>query len=203
MQTRSQTAQPAQPPKQSAYTQASNAVSQTPPEQRALAPPTRQYGEPTASITRGPSSQPSSDEARARLDAQRRQEQGQLQESSNVDLEYGVEQQPAEGYIADSVERKGMGMQRAQAGAHAGPVGSAAGPGHPGFGEERDLAANMDQKMADHDRLLGEKVEKVGRSPAGPDGDVAEREAVRERKLKRNEEVEEALKETSGTPVVG
>ena len=200
MQTRSQTAQPAQPPKQAAYEQDSNPVSQTPSEQRETPPPTRQYGDPTASITRGPSSQPSNDEARARPATQHRQGHAQTQRASNVDLEYGVEQQPAEGYIADSVQRKGMGTQRAQAGAHAGPVGSAAGPGHPGFGEERDLAANMDQKRAEHDWLLGDK---VGRSPAGPDGDVVEREDVRECKLKRNEEVEGALKEDSGTPVVG
>jgi len=200
MQTRSQTAQPAQPPKQAAYEQASNPISQTSSEQRATSPSTRQYGDPTASITRGPSSQPTNDEARSRLATQHRQEHAQTQRASNVDLEYGVEQQPAEGYIADSVQRKGMGTQRAQVGAHAGPVGSAAGPGHPGFGEERDLAANMDQKRAEHDRLLGDKVE---RSPAGPDGYVAEREGVRERKLKRNEEVEKALKESSGTPVVG
>lgn len=197
-QTRSQAAQPAQPPKEATYAQASNPVSQTPSEQRAPVP-SRQYGDPTASITRGPSSQPSNDEARAHLDAQHQQERKQMQRSSDVDLEYGVEQQPAEGYIADSVVRKGMGMQRAQAGAHAGPVGSAAGPGHPGFGDERDFAANMDQKRTDHDRILGDK---IGRSPAGPDYDVAEREAVREGKMKRNEEVEEALKESSGTPVV-
>lgn len=200
MQTRSQTAQSAQPPKRAAYEQASNPVSQTPSEQRATPPPTRQYGDPTASITRGPGSQPSNDEARAGLAAQHRQEHARTQRAPDVDLEYGVEQQPAEGYIADSVQRKGMGTQRAQAGAHAGPVGSAAGPGHPGFGEERDLAANMGEKRAEHDRLLGDK---VGRSPAGPDGDVVEREGVRERKLKRNEEVEGALKEGSGTPVVG
>lgn len=199
MQTRNQTAQPAQPPKQAAYEQASNPISQTSSEQRATPPPTRQYGDPTASITRGLSSQPSNDEARARLAAQHREEHAQAQRASDIDIEYGVEQQPAEGYIADSVQRKGMGTQRAQVGAHAGPVGSAAGPGHPGFGEERDLAANMDQKRAEHDRLLGVKAE---RSPAGPDGYVAEREGARERKLKRNEEVEEALKENSGTPVV-
>ncbi|CEJ57647.1 hypothetical protein PMG11_06333 [Penicillium brasilianum] len=199
MQTRSQTRQPVQPPKEAAYTQASNPVSQTPSEQRAP-PPTRQYGDPTPSITRGPSSNPSNDEALARLQEQHRQEQEQMQKSPDVDLEYGVEQQPAEGYIADTVARKGMGMQRAQDGAHAGPVGSAAGPGHPGFGEERDLAANMEQKKAEHERMLGEK---VGRSPAGPDAEVVEREAVRERKLKRNEEVEGVLKESSETPVVG
>ncbi|KAF3391275.1 hypothetical protein F1880_007709 [Penicillium rolfsii] len=199
MQTRSQTAQPAQPPKEAAYTQSSNPVSQSPSEQRTPAPPTRQYGDPATSITRGPSSQPSNDDARARLEAEHHLKEEQMQQRPDTDLEYGVEQQPAEGYIADTVSRKGMGMQRAQADAHAGPVGSAAGPGHPGFGEERDLAANMDQKKAEHDRILAEN---VGGSP-GTNNDVAEREAVRERKLKRNEEVEGALKETSGTPVVG
>lgn len=193
MKTRSQTAQPAQPPMEAAYTQASNPISQTPSEQRTPAPPTRQYGDPTTSITRGSSSQPSNDDARAHLEAKHRQEREHMQQRPDTDLEYGVEQQPAEGYIADTVSRKGMGMQRAQAGAHAGPVGSAAGPGHPGFGEERDLAANMDQKRAEHDHLLGDT----------QDRDVAEREAVRERKLKRNEEVEGALKEKSRTPVVG
>lgn len=200
MKTRSQTAQPAQPPKEATYTQSSNPVSQTPSEQRAPVPPTRLYGGPTTSTTRGPSSKPSNDYARAHLEAQHRQEQEHMQKHPDTDLEYGVEQQPAEGYIADTVSRKGMGMQRAQAGAHAGPVGSAAGPGHPGFGEERDLAANMDQKRAEHDLLLGDK---VGRSPEGGNSDVAEREAVRERMLKRNEEVEGALKEKSGAPVVG
>lgn len=200
MKTRSQTAQPAQPPKEATYTQSSNPISQTPSEQRAPVPPTRLYGDPTTSTTRGPSSKPSNDDARAHLEAQHRQEQDHMQKHPDTDIEYGVEQQPAEGYIADTVSRKGMGMQRAQAGAHAGPVGSAAGPGHPGFGEERDLAANMDQKRAEHDRLLGDK---VGRSPEGGNSDVAEREAVRECKLKRNEEVEEALKEKSGAPVVG
>jgi hypothetical protein len=58
----------------------------------------------------------------------------------------------------------------------------------------------MDQQRAEHERRLGEK---VGRGSAGADRDVSEREAVRERKLKRNEEVEGALKEESGTPVVG
>lgn len=194
-------AQPAQPPKQEAYAQASNPVSHAPQEQRAPAPQTRQHGDSLASITRSPNSQPSSDEARARLEAQHQQEKREMQKASDVDLEYGVEQQPAEGDIANSVEHKGMSMNRAQAGAHAGPVGSAAGPGHPGFGEERDLAAGMDQKRAEHDRLLGER---VGQSPQAPDNDVAVREAVRQRKLEQNENVDakEAVKEATGEPVV-
>lgn len=195
METRTQAHQPPQPSKEAAYAQASNPVSQTPSEQRTPAP-ARQYGDPTASITRGPSSQPSNDEARERLEAERRQHRKEMEMSRDVDTEYGIEQQPAEGYIADTVLRKGMGMQRAQAGAHAAPVGNARGPGHPGFGEERDLAANMDEKRAEHDRILAE------RNAQSPATDVAERKAVRERKMQENEEIERALKESSGTPVV-
>lgn len=123
-----------------------------------------------------------------------------MQNAPDVDLEYGIEQQPAEGYIADAVERKGMSTNRAQAGAHAGPVGSAAGPGHPGFGEQSDFAAGMDQKREEHDRLLDKR---VGQSPA-PDNEVAEREAVRQQKLERNENVdtEEAVKRATGEAVL-
>jgi hypothetical protein len=60
----------------------------------------------------------------------------------------------------------------------------------------------MDEKRAEHDRILGER---VGQSPAPPDHDAAEREAVRQRKLQQNESVdaEEAVKEATGDPVVG
>ncbi|KAJ5306965.1 hypothetical protein PENANT_c003G05119 [Penicillium antarcticum] len=204
MQTRSKTqaGQPAQPPKQAAYEQASNPVSHNPQEQRAPAETTRHHGDSIAAITRTAKSNPSSDEARARLGEQHRQHERELQSAPDVDLEYGVEEQPSEGYIADSVHRKGMGIQRAQAGAHAGPVGSAGGPGHPGFGEQGSLTANMDQKMFEHERVLGER---VGHSPAEPDGETAEREAVRQQKLARDEhiDVEGAVKEATGDPVVG
>jgi hypothetical protein len=204
MQTRSktQTSQPAQPPKEAAYEQASNPVSHKPQEQRAPADTTRHHGDSIAAITRTAKSNPSSDEARARLDDQHRRDQEQLGNAPDVDLEYGVEEQPSEGYIADSVQRKGMGIQRAQAGAHAGPVGSAGGPGHPGFGEQGDLMANMDQKMFEHERVLGER---VGHSPAEPDGETVEREAARQQKLERDEriDVEGAVKEATGDPVVG
>ncbi|KAI2709125.1 hypothetical protein CBS147332_6184 [Penicillium roqueforti] len=204
MQTRSQTAaQTAQPPKQAAYAQSSNPVSHTPQEQRAGTETSRQHGDTVGAIKRTAESQPSSDEARARLSAQHQQHEQELHNVPDVDLEYGVEEQPAEGYIADAVQRKGMGMQRAQAGAHAGPVGSAGGPGHPGFGEADDLAANLGSKRAEHDRILGEK---VGSSPGEPgaDAEVAEREAVRREKLERDEklDVEEAVKEATGDPVV-
>ncbi|CAL5867192.1 uncharacterized protein PFLUO_LOCUS1404 [Penicillium psychrofluorescens] len=206
MEPRNQSNQPEQPPEQAAFAQASNPVSQTPQEQRAPAEPARHYGDAPGSITRRTAdSKPSSDEERARLDEKRQQEQQEsrsVQNSANADLEYGVEQQPAEGYIADAVQRKGMGVQRAQAGAHAGPVGSAAGPGHPGMGEEKDLAADMGRKQEQHEKMLGDK---VGRSPPGPDHEAAEREAVRERKLKQDEslDVKGTLKEATGEPVVG
>ncbi|KAJ5625415.1 hypothetical protein N7510_001724 [Penicillium lagena] len=203
METRNQSNQPGQPPKQATYTQASNPVSQTPQEQRAPTEPVRHYGDAPGSITRRTAdSKPSSDEERARLDGKHQQQQRSLQNSPNVDLGYGVEQQPAEGYIADAVHRKGMGMQRAQAGAHAGPVGSAAGPGHPGQGGERDLTADMGRKQEQHDKMLGDR---VGRSPPAPDHEVAEREAVRERKLKQDEslDVKGTVKEATGDPVVG
>ncbi|KAJ5118005.1 hypothetical protein N7448_004349 [Penicillium atrosanguineum] len=203
-QTRSQTAQAAQfsqPPKQAAYAQASNPVEHTPQEQRTLGTQSHQYGEAEPSITRGASSRPSNDEARALLEQQQRQDKRAMQNHA-VDLEYGVEQQPSEGYIADSVERKGMGQRRAQAGAHAGPVGSAGGPGHPGFGDQVDLAAGMDEKRAEHDRMLDER---AGKGSVPMDHDVAEREAVRQRKLQQNENVDakEAVKQATGDPVVG
>ncbi|KAJ5462278.1 hypothetical protein N7530_010483 [Penicillium desertorum] len=195
--------QPAQPLKQAAYAQSSNPVSQTPQEQRATTEPGRHRGDTIGAIKRTAVSRPSSDEERARLSAQHQQHEQELHNAPDVDLEYGVEQQPAEGYIADAVQRKGMGMQRAQAGAHAGPVGSAGGPGHPGFGEADDLAANLGSKRVEHDRILGDR---VGRSPTEPqEGDVAEREAVRRRKLERDEklDVQGAVEQATGDPVVG
>lgn len=198
-----QSDQPHQPPKQAAYTQASNPVSLTPQEQQTRAQPARQYGDALASITRRTAdSTPSNDEARARLQEQHRKEQREMQNAPSTDLEYGVEQQPAEGYIADTVERKGMGMKRAQEGAHAGPVGSAIGPGHPGFGEERDLAADLGRKQEEHERILGDR---VGQSPSEPDQEAAEREAVRYRKLRQDEnlDVKDTVKEATGEPVAG
>lgn len=204
MQTRSQARaeQPAQPPKQAVYDQSSNPVSHTPQEQRAPAEPVRHHGDSIGAMTRTAQSNPSNDEARARLSARHKQHEQEMQSAPDVDLDYGVEQQPAEGYIADAVQRKGMGTQRAQAGAHAGPVGSAGGPGHPGFGEADDLAAKLPQKRAEHDRVLGAR---VGNSPAEPDGEVAEREAVRRRALERDEnlDVQGAIREATGDPVVG
>ncbi|KXG52015.1 uncharacterized protein PGRI_082990 [Penicillium griseofulvum] len=194
--------QPSQPPKQAAYVQSSNPVSHTPQEQRATTEPGRHHGDTVGAIKRTAESQPSNDETRACLSAQQQKHEQDMHNAPEVDLEYGVEQQPAEGYIADTVHRKGMGMQRAQAGAHAGPVGSASGPGHPGFVEADDLAANLGAKRVEHDRILGDR---IGKSPVEPEGEVAEREAVRRRKLERDEklDVEGAVKQATGDPVVG
>ena len=202
METRNRSSQPAQPPKNAAYAQASNPVSHRPGEQRSTqeAPP-RSHGDAPAAIKRTADSKPSSDETRARLNEQHRLDRHRMQNSPDVDIEYGVEQQPSEGYIADSVQRKGMGVERAQAGAHAGPVGSAGGPGHPGWGEQGDLAAHMQEKKEHHDRLLGQK---IGQSPPEPEYDVKEREAVRQRKLEQDEglNVEAAVNDATGSPVV-
>lgn len=200
METRNRSSQPAQPPKQAAYAQSSNPVSHNPGEQREAAAPIRHHGDPPM-IKRTMNSKPATDELRARLDERQKLEERKKQNAPDVDLEYGVEQQPSEGYIADSVGRKGMGIERAQAGAHAGPVGSYAGPGHPGFGEQRDLAADLDRKRVEHDQLLGDE---IGRSPPEPEYDVAEREAVRQNKLRRDGEmnVEAAVKDATGNAVV-
>ncbi|EKV06514.1 hypothetical protein Pdw03_5126 [Penicillium digitatum] len=200
MQTRSQTQdQPPQPPKQAAYAQSSNPVSQMPQEQRVTTEPSRHHGDTIGAIKRTAESKPSSDEERTRLSAQHRKHEQELHNAPDVDLEYGVEQQPAEGYIADTVQRKGREAQRAQAGAHAGPVGSAGGPGHPGFGEADDLTANLGAKKVEHDRILDERVKG---SPAEPEG---EGKAARRGRLERDEkfDVERAVKQVTGDPVVG
>ncbi|PWY65377.1 hypothetical protein BO94DRAFT_540851 [Aspergillus sclerotioniger CBS 115572] len=201
MQTRHQAAQPSQPPKQAAYNQSSNPVDHNPYEQRTPQHQTRQRGDPISSITRSANSNPSNDEALRRLNAEREQEQRAMQNASDVDTEYGVEQQPAEGDIAHAVQSKSADARaRAQAGAHAGPVGSAMGPGDPGY--EKGEAADLDRKKEAHDRMLGDR---VGQSPPEPDAETVRREALRERKLRQDREldVQGAVSEGSGGAVVG
>lgn len=121
-----------------------------------------------------------------------------MQSAPDVDLEYGVEQQPREGDIAAAVESRGA--RREQAGAHAGPVGSVPGPGYTGYGE-KSLAADMGRKREEHDRVLGER---VGRSPPEPDVETAERETLRKRKEKeRRLDVKKAVHEATGDRVAG
>jgi hypothetical protein len=213
MDTSSQTNVP-QPPKQSAYTQPSNPVSQTPLEQRGQ-PQTQQlgatsqqslssgttrrgYGDAPAAIHRTANSKPSDDDKLAKLEQDRQQKLQPEYKRGHIDLEYGIEQQPAEGDIAAAVENSTNSSQgyykRVQPGAHAGPVGSST----PGF--EQDTAAQMDRKRAEHDRVLVQKAEKSSDS----EGDEAERRQLRERKLKQNEQldVKSSVKASTGDPVV-
>ncbi|QKX55276.1 uncharacterized protein TRUGW13939_02368 [Talaromyces rugulosus] len=204
-----------QPPKQSAYTQPSNPVSQDPLEQRGQPqtqqlgatsqPPSsssratrRGYGDAPAAIHRTADSKPSSDDKLAKLEQDRQQKLQPEYKRGHIDLEYGIEQQPAEGDIAAAVENNTNSSQgyynRVQPGAHAGPVGSST----PGY--EQDMAAQMDRKRAEHDRVLAQKAEKS----SGSEGDEAERRQLRERKLKQNEQldVKGAVKASTGDPVV-
>ena len=189
-------AQPEQPPKQAPYYQSTNPISQTPFEQQSQNNPQRQRGDPVPMNRRTVNSDPSNDETLARRPEQKQQEQIRKQGKQDVDLEYGVELQPAEGSIAEAVEHKGT-RARAQAGAHAGPVGSAYGPGYSGFGEERNQVSDLGRKKEEHDRVLGDR---IGQSPSEPDGEM-----VRQQKLKLDEQldVKDTVQEATSDPVVG
>lgn len=191
-----------QPPKQSAYYQPSNPITHNPFEQ------TRQRGDPvpnTINTTRRTAnSNPSSDESLASLKENHQHEQARKQGAPDVDLEYGVEQQPAEGAIADAVEHKSTrSSMRTQAGAHSGPVGSAFGPGYSGFVEDgdrgQDQMRDLGRKREEHDRVLGDR---VGQSPPDPAEESAD---IRQQKLELDERlnVKDAVKEATGDLVVG
>ncbi|KAK1142119.1 hypothetical protein N8T08_008203 [Aspergillus melleus] len=197
----SATNQPPQPPKQAAYN-AQNPVTQNPLEQRTSfhnhgqLHEGRRYGDSMPSIIRGAESSPSNPSALSQMQQRHEQERSTMQDAEDVNLEYGVEQQPREGDIAAAV--KGG---REQAGAHAGAVGSQPGPGYTRYGE-KGLEADMGRKREEHDRVLGER---VGQSPPEPDGETAEREAVRQRKLEKEREldVKGAVQKGTGNRVVG
>jgi hypothetical protein len=191
-----------QPPKQAAYYQSVNPITHNPFEQ------TRQRGDPvpntTSTTRRTANSKPSSDETLASLKADHQREQARKQGAPDVDHEYGVEQQPAEGDIADAVEHKGKrSSARTQAGAHSGPVGSAFGPGYSGFGEDgdggQDQLRDLRRKREEHDRVLGDR---VGQSPPDPADETA---GIRRQKLEMDERlnVKDAVREATGDPVVG
>lgn len=202
-----------QPPTQATYTQPSNPISQTPVEQlTATASTTRRRGDPPPAIRRTPDSRPSSDVQLARLEREYRlRREREARSGAALDTEYGVELQPSEGDIAAAVEGKNQ-YKRAQAGAHAGPVGSAEGPGFVGQ-QEGNTAAQLDRKREEHDHILGRR---AGRSPAfdgsssGEEGeekgseDVRERQQLRERKEKEKEEldVKGTVSSSTGNDVV-
>lgn len=204
--------QPLQPPKQASYLQSDNPVSQKPSEQQAPKDTQRQHGDAVPSISRTAESLPSNDASLARLQEQHDRHRRQMQSAPDVDTEYGVEQQPAEGKIAAAVEGKSARSRaRMQAGAHAGPVGSARGPGAPAAVEalredKGTMTSDMGRKTKEHEEVLGER---VGQSPPTPadddDSSAAEREGVRRQKLKQHREldVSRAVGEASGGVVVG
>ncbi|KAL4806343.1 hypothetical protein BDV18DRAFT_160410 [Aspergillus unguis] len=197
--------QPPQPPKQSAYTQSSNAVSHNPAETSEQRSHT--YGTPPDAITRGASSIPSTQNTLAATEQKHAASQNAMAREADVDTQYGVEQQPSEGDIAQAVE--GHSRHRVQAGAHAGAVGSAQGPGMPGRNEGESNLKDLGRKEEEHWKILGER---VGRSPGVEndheiegEGELAERERVRQRKLRQDRELhpKDAVQEATGDPVVG
>lgn len=180
-------------PKQASYYQFNNPISHNPFEQRNQ----RQRGDPVPIVShRTAASKPSNDKSLARQQESRKRDQSRKQDAPEADLEYGVELQPAEGSIAQAVERKRT-TPRTQAGAHAGPVGSAFGPGYSGAGEGRNETSDLGRKREEHDRVLGER---IAQSPSESDG-----ENVRQQKLKLDEQldVKGAVQEATGDPVVG
>lgn len=199
-----------QPPKQTAYTQPSNPVSQNPQEEQrgqttqpdyysssSAAASRRQYGDAPTAIHRTAASQPSSDEKLAQLEREHSQAINPEGKRGHIDLEYGIEQQPREGYIASAVQGNTENTPRVQPGAHAGPVGST-----PGY--EQDTAAQMDRKKAEHDRILGEDGGKKSPAYYGGESVDVERRHVREHKLRMNEEldVQGAVKDATGNVTV-
>ncbi|KAL4927078.1 uncharacterized protein BDV17DRAFT_136896 [Aspergillus undulatus] len=200
-----QTQQPPQPDKSSAYTQPNNPVSHNPAETALGEQEQRSqnsgssYGTPPASITRGASSQPSNDSSLSATHQKHTDSQKSMQDHE-VDTEYGVEEQPSEGSIAQAVE--GRSRHRVQAGAHAGAVGSPQGPGAPPKGEGESNLQNLEEKTTLHEQILGDR---VGRSPPVPDGVSVENEKVRERKLEQDRRLHpgDVVREATGEPVVG
>ncbi|KAJ0427201.1 hypothetical protein BJY00DRAFT_9863 [Aspergillus carlsbadensis] len=198
------TQQPPQPPKESAYTQSSNPVTHNPKEQRDQRTQLSNYGNPVSSITRGAGSKPSTNPTIQNTSQRHDESLNAMRREGDVDLDYGVEQQPNEGAIANAVEgqsRRRVEDEAHRAGAHAGPVGRAQGPGAPAFGEGVTTLENLDEKGEEHKRILGER---VGRTP--PLASEEERlEDGRERKLKQDRKLHPAdvVGKATGDPVVG
>ncbi|KKK16057.1 hypothetical protein P175DRAFT_0502178 [Aspergillus ochraceoroseus IBT 24754] len=190
--------QPSQPPKESVYLQPLNPITHSPYEQRIQpvpAPHAHQHnGNPVSSVSRRTyDSRPSSDESIAGIRLRHEHQLKEMQ-SDDLDTEYGVEQQPNEGDIAHAVEGHSRHVQV--------DACACACAGTPALGEEPDLMANMERKRREHYRVLGERAER--RQPV-PDGETAEREALRLRRLKQDRElhVQDVVHEATGDPVVG
>lgn len=101
--------------------------------------------------------------------------------SADADSELGAQLQPNEQEASNTAGHKSQETSaRAQAGAHAGPVGAAEGPGHPGVAEARELAADMPRKRAAHNRVLGEQ---------SSDGSGGERALGKQRGMEQEMEI--------------
>ncbi|KAL3467337.1 hypothetical protein BJX64DRAFT_283658 [Aspergillus heterothallicus] len=200
----SSTQQPPQPPKESAYNQSNNPVSHNPVEQHDQPSGPSNHGNPVSSITRGAGSKPSTNSTTQNVSQRHNDSLNAMRREGNVDIDYGVEQQPNEGAIANAVEgqsRHAIEDRAHQAGAHAGPVGRAQGPGAPAFGEGVTTLENLDRKGEEHQQILGER---IGRTPPGG-SEEERREEGRERKLRQDRELHPAnvAGEATSNPVVG
>lgn len=190
---------PYQPPKEAVYNQSINPVTQTPAEQSASqanqqqdmsqtsAILTHQYGSAPAAIRRSAASKPSADEVshpETRRGVSSREEPDPR---GNIDTEYGVEQQPNEGAIATAVrQNRRQPTARNQAGAHAGPVGSAtSGPGVVAG----DTAAQMERKKLEHDKALRQRKGNDSESSAGREKSGEERSFDVKQTMKERGEV--------------
>lgn len=185
---------PYQPPKEAVYNQSENPVTRNSAEQSASqgnqredmsqtsAVFTHQYGSAPAAIRRSAASKPSAEEV-SHPEIQRGVPSSEEPNPrGNIDTEYGVEQQPNEGAIATAVpQNRRQPTARNQAGAHAGPVGSAtSGPGMLA----EDTAAQMERKKSEHDEAL--KQRKGSSNESGTEKESGE---------ERNVDVKETMKE--------
>ncbi|PKY07160.1 hypothetical protein P168DRAFT_287657 [Aspergillus campestris IBT 28561] len=201
-----------EPPKQAAYNQPSNPVSHTPAEQRILSthqqqPQSSQFTRQGGKVTRhagdividtakdtshrpSSSSSPYTTASSANTNADIK---------NDMNIGYGVEQQPNEGYIAHAVEDNSRynnnninNIKDDSPREHL--------EGCDGYDEEDDLMAHMSRKRREHDRVLRERME--GSSP-GADVGCVEREALRRRKLEEERlDVVGAVRRGTGSPVV-
>ena len=199
-----------EPPKQAAYNQPSNPVSHTPAEQRILSTHqqqssqfprqggrvTRHAGDIDVDTAQATPHHPS---ASSSYPTAATDNTTNTNAKNDIDIGYGVEQQPDEGYIAHAVRgnTRDNNINSTNDDAPREHL-----EGCDGYDEEDDLMAHMGRKRREHDRVLRERVE--GSSPRRTDVESAEREALRRRKLEEEErlDVVGAVRRGTGSPVV-
>ncbi|PLN76011.1 hypothetical protein BDW42DRAFT_179611 [Aspergillus taichungensis] len=204
-----------EPPKQAAYNQPSNPVSHTPAEQRILSTHQQQQAsQPSQFLRQGgrvtrhagdidvnaaeatSHHHPSSSSSYPTAAADNTDTNTNIK--NDIDIGYGVEQQPNEEYIAHAVQgnTRDHNINNTNDGSPREHL-----EGCDGYDEEDDLMAHMGRKRREHDRVLRERVE---RSSPGIDVQSVEREALRRRKLEEEErlDVVGAVRRGTGSPVV-